>query len=136
MSDELTPGEVNALEAALGSLKPQAGLVRDALMFRAGQESMRSGRWTWPTVAAASWVLALGLATLLAVRSPAERVVYVQVERVGSALTAAPTSPAPAAVEPSAYIKVRYQVLHEGAESLPPPPPVPLPTKGNDPADF
>jgi hypothetical protein len=136
MSDELNAAEVNALETALRALKPQASVDRDALMFRAGQESMRRGRWTWPTVAAASWLLAGALGTFVAVRPATEHVVYVPVEKMSPAAPAAPAAPVTTTLAPSAYIKVRLQVLHEGAESLPPPPPVPLPAKSNERADF
>jgi hypothetical protein len=139
MSDANTPGELKALESGLRGLVPAVALDRDALMFRAGQESMRRGRWTWPTLAAASWLLTVALGSLLATRAPVEHVVYVEVPKAEPAPVAAPLPrPAPV-VEPSAYLKMRYQVLHDGVDSLPPPPPVPLPVKDlqrRDPTDF
>src|SRR5262245_5081507 len=87
MSDEHVekklPGELKALEAALGGLKPAAGAIeRDRLMYLAGRASLERGRglarFGWPLASAA---LLLFSVTLLARQTiwPAvkERIVYV-----------------------------------------------------------
>jgi hypothetical protein len=73
------PGELRALEAALGTLRPSVGrLDRDRLLFEAGRraalESRRAARWAWPAATAALGTLAASLLLMLAPR-PAPRVV-------------------------------------------------------------
>jgi hypothetical protein len=127
MSDEIVPPDVSALETTLAALRPQADFDRDALMFRAGQASARRSRWIAPAVAAASTLLAVALGTLLVLRPPAERVVYIHVDKAETPQPmahAGPARPTPE-VARSAYVTIRTQVLHHGVESLPPPPAVP-----------
>jgi len=93
--DEHDPGLVG-LEAALAALAPMPGRIdRDALLFRAGQLSLRRGRWAWPGVAAALGVVALTLGVVLALRptpTTVERVVYIRIKE--------PSPPAPQVREP------------------------------------
>jgi hypothetical protein len=60
------PGELKALEAALGGLKPAAGAIdRDRLMYLAGRASLerssRISRFAWPLAAAALFVVSVTL---------------------------------------------------------------------------
>ncbi len=121
MSDESRPAELNALESGLKGLTPAAQLNRDAVMFRAGQESMRP-RFRLMTGIAAGLLALLPLQAMFWTRPGPERVVYVQTT------TPAPEErPAPVALprrEPrpdqTAYIAVRKRMLEKGVDSLPP----------------
>jgi hypothetical protein len=133
MSEEMTPPELAALAAALGSLSPAPAAVdRDRLMYEAGRESMRNTRRIWPALAAAGFLLATALGTLLAVRPPTEKIVHVQVERPQEG-----PRPAPAVAPqdhdsrdaPSTYWKLHVFVMERDVDELPPPPPVPLPPR-------
>jgi hypothetical protein len=60
------PGDLKALEAALGGLKPAAGAIdRDRLMYLAGQASVDRGkrlaRFGWPLATAALVVISVTL---------------------------------------------------------------------------
>ncbi len=105
MSDDFEPreSELNALEAALGSLRPARNPIdRDRVMYRAGQASASATRnpRAWPAVAASLALVALGEGALLARRPPARIVERVVVVRDP---TPAPAPPVPAlAVRPPA----------------------------------
>src|SRR5262245_32262441 len=61
MPEPILGPELKALEQALGTLEPQAQLSREAVIFRAGQASMR-GRWLWPmsTIVSTAAAIVLG----------------------------------------------------------------------------
>lgn len=128
MSEETHDPELSALEAALRGLTPTpAAIDRDRLLFRAGAESARRPRYFWPLATAASLVLAASQFLFLAMRAPTERVVYVQVEKAPSPVKVPeiPWTPAPA-LEQTAYLQLRRQILEKGVDSLPAPLPVPF----------
>ncbi len=67
--------ELNAIEAALGSLAPsKSRLDRDRLMFLAGQrqQQRQTARWPWRAIAATLALVALGEGALLAFRPESE----------------------------------------------------------------
>ncbi|MBN1490247.1 MAG: hypothetical protein JXA69_10040 [Phycisphaerae bacterium] len=129
MQDEtpLTPAE-RELEAALAALQPAVpAMDRDALMFRAGRASARNRMLPWRLATAA---LALALTTSLAIRPEprtVERIVRVPAEtpRIDSMYALArasfPTGETGTATQ-SSYLRVRDDVLAQGADALPRPP--------------
>lgn len=128
MPEEIHDAERAALEGALRALQPlPPRLDRDQLLFRAGQESVRQSRWIWPSVAAASLLLTVGLSGYLAVRPPRERVVLVQVENPSSPEAPSPSRPVRQTGELLAYLHLREQIVEHGVETLRPSPPVPVP---------
>jgi hypothetical protein len=139
MSEPLRDPRLAGVEAALAGLKPvPGGLSRDALLFRAGQASVRRG-WAWPAATALLAVAVLGLTMALVVRpTPEPERIFVQVpvevERAPAPPVAEPqTPPAPppvaaapeVRVQPVAdnYLRLRQQVLRHGVDSLPNLPP-------------
>ncbi len=93
-NDMLGDGDREKMEEILASFMPRsAGVNHAQLMFRAGQESARSGprqsaflRWMWPIACGAMVVVTAVLATLLAVGSEpqvriVERIVVVEQPR-------------------------------------------------------
>jgi len=128
--------ELNAIEAALGSLVPARSRIdRDLVMFRAGQASVRPSRLglrAWNAIAASLALVVLGEGVLLAHRPPPQIVKEVVVVR----------EPAPAPVVPpveqsvaevpeslpierslslgqTAYERLTSQVLRYGLDGLP-----------------
>jgi hypothetical protein len=135
MSEPTRDPALTALETALAALAPlPADISRDGMLFRAGQASVRHRR-TWPCATAALALLSATLGVVLLSR-PAprtvERVVYVRVPV--PAPTAADGTPAPPreeappalsaeADEPppdGSYLRLRRQVVENGADALPP----------------
>ena len=102
--------ELNAIEAALGSLEPARSRIdRDVVMFRAGQASVRRsrlGRHARDAIAASLALIALGEGVLLAHRPPPQIVREVVVIRE--------PAPAPVPVVPPPELSVA-----EVPESLP-----------------
>ena len=132
--------ELNAIEAALGSLVPARSRIdRDLVMFRAGQASVRPSRLglrAWNAIAASLAIIALGEGVLLAHRPPPQIVKEVVVIREPA------TAPAPLPVVPpleqsvvevpeslpierslslgqTAYERLTSQVLRYGLDGLP-----------------
>jgi hypothetical protein len=118
MQQEPLKPELAAVEAALASLAPRAGLDRDRLMFLAGQAAglkaarRRPAAWLWPCATAAS----LALAALLGLRGLTSR----EPARVP---TETASAPAPAdrqeREDPNEYFRLRQLVLVRGVEALP-----------------
>jgi hypothetical protein len=104
--------ELNAIEAALGSLVPARSRIdRDLVMFRAGQASVRpsrTGLGAWNAIAASLALVAFGEGVLLARRPPPQIVERVVVIREPT------TVPAPLPVVPPPETRVA-----EAQESLP-----------------
>jgi hypothetical protein len=127
------------LEAALAALAPTPGRIdRDALLFRAGQVSVRSRGWFWPGAAAALGVLAATLGALLIYTpppAPVVRTVYVRAQDPASSLPSpvadsestppvayAPGSPEPtvaARESPMNYVQLEKQIMRWGLEGMP-----------------
>lgn len=129
MSEEIPP-ELSGIEHALRGLQPAAvTLDRDRLMFRAGQESMRRSPWIWPAATAAALLVAVALGSVLALRPPAERVVYLDQPAPGQTGQGVTAVDPPAPPDRTAYLRLRQQVLEQGVDSLPALPEVPLPPK-------
>jgi hypothetical protein len=132
--------ELNAIEAALGSLVPARSRIdRDLVMFRAGQASVRpsrTGLGAWNAIAASLALIALGEGVLLAHRPPPQIVKEVMVIREPT------TAPVRAPVVPpleqsvvavpeslpierslslgqTAYERLTSQVLRYGLDGLP-----------------
>jgi hypothetical protein len=145
--------ELNAIEAALGSLVPARSRIdRDLVMFRAGQASVRPsrlGRRPWHAIAASLALIALGEGFLLAHRPPPQTVKEVVVIREPV------TAPAPVVAAPehsvaegpaslpsesslslgqTAYERMVAQVLRYGLDGLPVSPTVASPASGPWPA--
>ncbi len=104
--------ELNAIEAALGSLEPARSRInRDLVMFQAGQASMRPSRLglrAWNAIAAGLAIIALGEGVLLAHRPGPQIVERMVVIREPAAV------PAPPPVNPPHETR-----LAEMLESLP-----------------
>jgi hypothetical protein len=148
MSEPLDAG-LNAVAAALTSLKPSAALDRDRLMYRAGRASV-SRHLLWPLATGASSALAAVLAVVLLARpapAPVDRVVYVPVplpqapipEPPGVAKDApAPTDAPPVALSAdpwpaTPYARMQDRVLRWGLDGLAEPPlPAPDPPQNLD----
>lgn len=124
--------ELTGIESTLRGLVPSTGdFDRDRLFFRAGQNALGKGRWTWPLISAGLAGLAGTLAVLLALQPgpvPIERIVYVQSPKE----TSSPNqTDSPSAVDlqplqertpvalPGSYLRLRDQVLRFGVEALP-----------------
>jgi hypothetical protein len=138
--------ELAGLEAALAALAPMPGRIdRDALLFRAGQVSVRGRSWAWPATSVALGMVAVGLVFVLSFRpspTPVERVVYVTVEKPGQPLPAA-REPAAPALEPESttpgqlaeqqspmnYLQRERQVVRWGLEGAPDMPEAPSPSR-------
>src|SRR5437660_1699824 len=118
MSEEARPAELNALEAALAALAPATpAMDRDRLMFHAGQETKRRGRWAWPAVTAAALLLAAIEATFLVIRLPAVEIVSVPTQQTptpSEAVQPPLASARPLLLADSSYWKLREQVLLQG----------------------
>jgi hypothetical protein len=145
--------ELNAIEAALGSLEPARSRIdRDLVMFRAGQASVRPSRWgrrAWNAIAASLALVALGEGVLLARRPPSRIVKEVVVVRE-PAPTPAPVVPpleqsvaeAPESFSSerslslgqTAYERRVAQVLRYGLDGLPASPRFASPDSGPWPA--
>jgi len=124
-----------ALEAALAALVPMPGrLNRDALLFRAGQASVRGRPWLWPAATAALGLAAAALGVLVMVRpapAPVERIVYVAVKEAPPGPAASVPAPPPPALElvvasepsvgkvPITYLQLEQQVLRWGLDGVP-----------------
>ena len=146
--------ELNAIEAALGSLVPARSRIdRDLVMFRAGQASVRSSRLglrAWNAIAASLALIAFGEGVLLAHRPPPQIVKEVVVVREPAPAPPAPVVPpveqSVAAVTESlpsesslslgqtAYERQVAQVLRYGLDGLPASPTVASPDSGPWPA--
>jgi hypothetical protein len=143
MSHEFEP-ELNLapIEVALKSLSPARGAIdRDAIMFRAGQQSMRT-RWVWPSATAALALIAVGEAAFFATRPTPEPRIIERIVEVPKAEYSAPVvilrqnpaedlepfidfSPNPerGRLASQDNYHLREQALRFGVESLPEPPP-------------
>jgi hypothetical protein len=149
--------ELNAIEAALGSLVPARSRIdRDLVMFRAGQASVRPSRTglrAWNAIAASLALIAFGEGVLLAHRRPpqiVERVVVVREPVTAPAPAPVPVVPAveqrvaevpePLPSERSlslgqtAYERLTAQVMRYGLDGLPASPTVASPDSGPWPA--
>jgi len=144
MSESTSDPKITALEKSLTALVPVPGRIdRDQLLFRAGQASVRTRPWLWPTSTALLGIVVCVLGTALALRpAPAtvERVVYVPGRPFADTSTAtAPstvTSPSSPGVSSSIadarnvwssspeYLQQRNQAIRWGVEALPPAPAV------------
>jgi hypothetical protein len=144
MSHEFEP-ELNLapIEAALSSLTPARGAIdRDAIMFRAGQQSMRS-RWVWPSATAALALIAVGEAAFFTTRPTPEPRIIERIVEVPAAEHAAPvvilrqnpandlgpfidfpTDPEPGRAARQDNYHLREQALRFGVDSLPELPPL------------
>ena len=121
--------DLSQLEKLLTRLEPKPSrLDRDALLYRAGQASLR-GRWLWPLAALTASIVAACLAAVLVLRpAPEIRTVRVEVpvptvtvehERVEAPAASAPSA-APEPLSPTlSYWRLQQQALLFGAESLP-----------------
>jgi hypothetical protein len=134
MSEPTHDPELTALERALAGLAPSAGQFnRDALMFAAGQRSVRRG-WGWPSVAAGSALAAAVLGAVVLLRpppEPRERVVVKVVEPPPREVTktpdpvAAPAEESPPVSPPNSprpeadYLTLRRQAERWGDAGLP-----------------
>jgi hypothetical protein len=145
--------ELNAIEAALGSLEPARSRIdRDLVMFRAGQASVRPSRWgrrARSAIAASLALVALGEGVLLAHRPPPRIVKEVVVLRE-PAPTPAPVVPpveqsvakvpeslpseSSLSLGQTAYERQVAQVLRYGLDGLPASPRVASPDSGPWPA--
>lgn len=136
MSHEFEP-ELNLapIEAALRSLNPARSAVdRDAIMFQAGRESMRT-RWVWPSATAALVLIACGEAAFFTTRPTPEPRIIERIVEVPTVEYSAPvvilrrnpvsTEPDPRPERLTAYDNhhLRDQALRFGVEGLPEPPP-------------
>jgi hypothetical protein len=120
MQQEPLRPELAAVEAALRSLVPRAGLDRDRLMYLAGQAAglnaarRRPAAWLWPCATAASLVLA----AVLGLRGVASRETARAPSEVASATVPADRQEPGDANE---YFRLRQVVLAGGVEALPEP---------------
>jgi hypothetical protein len=132
----LTPGgsphhpELAGLEAALSALTPVCGRInRDALLFRAGQASVRTRGWAWPCATAALGLLAAVLGVIVAVRPVAIERVVVTIREPAPAVSQANPTPAQTmphatagtqpATSPMNYMQLERQVLRWGLDGIP-----------------
>jgi hypothetical protein len=142
MSESTSDSKLAALEKSLAALVPVPGRIdRDQLLFRAGQASVRTRPWLWPTATALLTVVAGVLGTALALRptpAPVERVVYVPLpqsvaepstrtlQNVASAPNAQVDSPTEDGgslwASSAEYIRERNQAIRWGVDALPPAP--------------
>ncbi len=136
MSEPTHNPELTAVERALAGLAPSAsGLSRDALMFAAGQRSVRRG-WAWPATAAGSALAAAVLGALLLLRpapAPEVRIILRPIPAPQIDTPPVPAKeppelvealPAPKAVPPRPepnYLTLRQQVERWGDAGLPAP---------------
>lgn len=98
MSQPHVTPELEALADELRRLAPrEPGLDRDALLFRAGQASVRRGL-LWPATAAVSAIAAAALGTILLLQPPPQTVVTTIHVRVEA--PAPSPSPSPQVAEP------------------------------------
>jgi hypothetical protein len=133
--------ELNAFEAALGSLLPARSRIdRDLVMFRAGQASLRSSRLgprAWNAIAASLAIVALGEGVLLANRPPPQIVKEVVVIRepvtapaplpvvqplehsVAAEVSVSLPIERPLSLGQTAYARLTSQVLRYGLDGLP-----------------
>lgn len=137
MSEPAESNELAAFQTALARLAPAPdGISISHLMFRAGQLSASRRSWAWPGITAALMLLSAVLGSVLLFRptpQPVERIVTVYVQP--PALPAPQPEPAvPSTEETSSsppqpiagdghYLRLRREVLANGLEALPPPPP-------------
>ena len=142
MSESTSDPKLAALEKSLTALVPVPGRIdRDQLLFRAGQASVRTRPWLWPTSTALLAVVATVLGTALVMRpapAPVDRIVYVPVPQPAG-MSSAPTSSAvvsttsPGALSSigdagnlwassTEYLQQRNQAIRWGVEALPPTP--------------
>jgi hypothetical protein len=129
MSEPTHDPDLSAVERALAGLTPSAGTFdRDALLFAAGQRSVRRGR-AWPGIAVVSTRAAAGLAAVLVFRpapAPVEHTVYVEVPPKPRDDPAPPAAEAPPESSPrpqTDYLTLRRQVERWGDAALPSAPP-------------
>ncbi len=95
--------ELEAIEQALGRLKPAAGRIdRDQIMFRAGRASAHKRQNLWPALAASLALVAVGEAIWLP-RQAVPLVVERESSRPGTELTHAPR-PSAAPIEPQGNV--------------------------------
>jgi hypothetical protein len=145
MSLEKHDPELAGLEAALAALAPMPGRIdRDALLFRAGQVSVRGRSWAWPAATAGLGMVAVGLGLVLGLRPspvPVERVVYVTITKPAPLPPAVrePASPTPEPdfaspgllaeqQAPMNYLQLERQVVRWGLEGVPDMPEAPSPS--------
>jgi hypothetical protein len=143
MSESTSDPKLEALEKSLTALVPVPGRIdRDQLLFRAGQASVRSRSWLWPTTTGLLAAAACVLGTALALRpAPAtiERIVYVPVSQPVVASVPKPANVNSTSFSPSSstnedfgnlwassseYLQQRNQAIRWGVEALPPAPPM------------
>lgn len=137
MSEPAESNELAAFQAALARLTPSPeGISISRLMFRAGQLSAPRRSWTWPCATAASMLLAAALGSALLFRpppQPVERIVTVYVqplpqpapqpEPAAPSTEETPASPPQPIAGDGNYLRLRREVLANGLDALPPPPP-------------
>jgi hypothetical protein len=138
MSESTSDPKLIALEKSLSALVPAPGRIdRDQLFFRAGQASMKSRRWLWPSATALVAIVAVGLGTALMLR-PAprviERVVFISPESQAPASDSTGSASLPNATamqnktessrelwaSSAGYVQQRDQAIRWGVEALPP----------------
>jgi hypothetical protein len=141
MSESTSDPKLAALEKSLTALVPVPGRIdRDQLLFRAGQASVRTRPWLWPSATVLLAVVACALGTMLALRQvPAsvERIVYLRVpqpdttsESTPSAIVSSSASGTVSPIEDGGnlwarsgeYLQQRNQAIRWGVEMLPPVP--------------
>jgi hypothetical protein len=139
MAEPHVDRELEGLESALKALLPAGAVLRDQLMFRAGQAAAPRRSWFWPGSTAAMTVVAATLGALLVARpqpETTERVVVVTVkEQISASLSLEPKAPEMSAsatppLVPDAvptyrhateYQQLKLQALRWGVENLPAP---------------
>jgi hypothetical protein len=125
--EPLTPADLE-LERALGTLCPMgAGIDRDALMFRAGRQSLARGGQGW-RISTVALTLALGASILFNAwqgSKPMEQVVVqptAQQQQTAEPIVYLPSpSPEVPRIAQDNYLKLRSEVLAKGLDALPPP---------------
>ena len=142
MSESTSDPKLAALEKSLTALVPVPGRIdRDQLLFRAGQASVRTRPWLWPTSTALLAVVASVLGTALVMRpapAPVDRIVYVPVPQPAGMSPAPTPSAVVSKTSPGVlssigdagnlwassveYLQQRNQAIRWGVDALPPAP--------------
>ncbi|HEY7326730.1 MAG TPA: hypothetical protein VH592_03760 [Gemmataceae bacterium] len=129
--------ELAAFQNALAHLSPSPeGVNISRLLFRAGQLSAPRPSRAWPSITAASLMLAVALGSMFLFRpapEPTERIVTVYVPAPPLPMPQAELSPSSTGETPmpdttpvtgggdSDYLRLRREVLAHGLDALPPP---------------
>src|SRR5439155_12790155 len=112
MSESTSDPKLAALEKSLTALVPVPGRIdRDQLLFRAGQASVRTRPWLWPTSTALLAVVASVLGTALIMRpapAPVDRIVYVPVPQPAGMSPAPASSAVVSTMSPGVLSSIGY----------------------------